>query len=326
MVSRRDFCIFCGAAALGGMLPQAAHAAALRKLVFAGPPAPLCMPLSHCAAQARLRELVPEITMQLWRTPDILRTWVVSGEVHVAMVPANVAANLYNKGVAIRLLDVQNGGVLSILTTDSTIDTFTDLAGKTLMTFYRGDTPDTIIRYLATIQGMKPDTDLRLEYAESPMQGLKLFLSGRCASVLLPEPAATSAMVKAAEQNITVRRIAIQDVWESATGSKLLIPLGATVCQESLAQEHPEVVAAVVDGLGQAVDWIEAHPAEAARQFAPLFAMQPQIVEKSLRSFAIKRTLARDARKDLEFYYGALMSISPKLVGGELPDNGFYVN
>jgi NitT/TauT family transport system substrate-binding protein len=292
-------------------------------LVLAGPPAPLSLPLVRLAQQHPSG--LPAMEMRQWRNPDIMRAWMISGEAQVSAAPANAASILYNKGLPVRLLDINNGGSLSLVTADPNIKEFTDIRSKSLLLFFRGDTPDIIVRYLATKSGIKPDVDLTLSYVDSPFEALQMLLSKRTATALLPEPAATAAILKGKGAGMELRRIVLQDVWEKVTGRTSVMPLGGIMCQASLAKKHPETVATLRIGIGRAVDWINTHPAEAARQCADFFGLKPLVLEKSLEAFPLRRSPAGEARKDLEFYYSALMEMSPKLVGGKLPDQGFYL-
>lgn len=325
MITRRNFLsMSAGALALFPFMTAArALAGDAAELVLAGPPAPLSLPLVRLAKQHP--SALPAMEMRQWRNPDIMRAWMVSGEAQVSAAPANAASILYNKGLPVRLLDINNGGSLSIVTADPDIKEFADIKSKSLLLFFRGDTPDIIVRYLATKSGIKPDKDLTLSYVDSPFEALQMLLSKRTGTALLPEPAATAAILKGKGAGLELHRIVLQDVWETVTGSASVMPLGGTMCQASLAADHPETVAALQTGIGEAVNWINAHPAEAARQCADFFGLKPMVLQKSLETFPLRRSPAAEARKDLEFYYSALMEMSPKLVGGKLPDQGFYL-
>ncbi|WP_027186486.1 ABC transporter substrate-binding protein [Desulfovibrio inopinatus] len=329
MISRRRFLALSAGTALLPLFPSfvgCLHAAEMpSKLAVAGPPAPLTMPLARLGKQPGVTELVPTIDVKQWRNPDIMRTWIVSGEVSVVATPANAAAILYNKNVPVRLLDVNNGGILSVLSTDTAVTSFKSLKGKTIVVFYRGDIPDVITRYLLQKEGLNPDTDVTFSYVDSPFEALQMFLSKRADTVLLPEPAATAALMKGKSQGLAINQIVLQEIWERVTGRSSYIPLGATICQAALANDHPQLIQAITTAIGANVSWINAHPAEAAKEFAELFSLKAPVLQKSLERFPIRRTPAVEARKDLEFYYSALMEMSPKLVGGKLPDSAFYL-
>ena len=323
MLTRRRFLRLGGQAlAVLPMLSALPAVAAPKSLVFAGPPAPLSLPLARLGDQPGFGATVE---MRQWRNPDIMRSWLVSGEVQVSGVPANAAAILYNKGLPVRLLDVNNGGILSLLTRDPAIRRLEDVRGKKVLLFYRGDIPDMITRFLAQRQGIDLDKDAEVAYAGSPFEALQMLLSKRADTVLLPEPAATAAELKGKGAGMAFTRIALQDVWREVTGTDMFLPLGGTVCQASLVKESPDTVREIEAGMGRAVEWINAHPAEAGKAYAGLFGLQAPVLQKSLERFPLRRTPAREARAGLEFYFKALMEMSPKLVGGKLPDEGFYL-
>jgi len=327
MITRRNFLsISAKSLALFPFLfSTRANAASLSKLVLAGPPAPLSLPLARLAKKTTLPTTLPNMEMRQWRNPDIMRAWMISGEVQVSAAPSNAAAILYNKGLPVRLLDINNGGILSILTSNPSIKKFTDIKGEKVLLFFRGDTPDMIVRYLATKQGISPDTDMDISYVDSPFEALQMLLSSRAETVLLPEPAATAAIMNGKSHGMKLTRIVLQDVWEQVTGSKLPLPLGGTICQASLAEEHPEIIKELQIGIKQSIEWINQHPAEAAQEFAGFFGLKAPVLQKSLETFPISQLTAKVAKKDLEFYYTTLMEMSPKLIGGKLPDDAFYL-
>lgn len=328
MISRRRFLKLSALTAMVPLFPAfsaaPANAGALKELVFAGPPAPLSLPLARLADDPAVKALAPVVAMRQWRTPDILRTWVVSGEVQVAAVPVNAAAALYNKGMGIRLLDVNKGGALSIMSADPAVASFTDLKGKKLLCFYRGDIPDLSVRLLFARLGLDSDKDVEISYAESPFEAMGLFVSGRAQNALLPEPAATAAMMKAKQAGMAATRIPLQPVWEKAMGVSTFMPLGATILQRSLIEDSPEAARTVADALPGAVTAVNADPAAAANSYAGLFELKPPLVEASLKAFPVAAIAGAEARNQLEFFLSALMELSPKFLGGRLPDQGFY--
>ncbi|BCS89894.1 ABC transporter substrate-binding protein [Pseudodesulfovibrio sediminis] len=327
MITRRDFLTLSAQAMVlfPFLTASPARAESLTKLTLAGPPAPLSLPLARLAKETGTPAL-PAMEMKQWRNPDMMRAWMVSNEIQVSAAPSNAASILYNKGLPVRLLDVNNGGILSIVTRDPSIRKFTDIKGKNVLLFFRGDTPDTIVRYLAVKQGINPDADMTVSYVESPFAALQMLLSKRADTVLLSEPVATAALLKGKANGMKLTRIVLQDVWAEVTGSALALPLGGTMCQASLADEQPDVVEALQTGIAQAVDWINQHPAEAAKEFAEFFGLKAPVLQTSLETFPIRRSPAVTAKKDLEFYYSTLMEISPKLIGGKLPDTDFYLS
>src|SRR5699024_3143876 len=61
-----------------------------------------------------------------------------SGELDMAALPTNVAANLYNKTGNVQLLALNTLGVLHILENGNTVNSLADLSGKTIYAINQG--------------------------------------------------------------------------------------------------------------------------------------------------------------------------------------------
>lgn len=328
--SRRDFLSIGGGAAAMSILPglslldAAAKEAVLKQLIFSGPPAPPSIYLAHLAQQEGMKAHAEATHFLQWRSPDMLISQVLNGQTHVSATPSNVAAMLYNKGAKIKLLDITTWGVLHLLTRRNDIKKFTDLKGKNLQLFFRGGMPDITIQYLAIKLGLKPGTDIKMSYSSNPLQLMKLFMLGKIDTVILPEPAVTAAKLGSKMAGMPIHSIDIQKVWEEVTG-RSRIPQAGTLIHTDLIDKNPELVSMIKVGIKNSVNWMNEKPAEAAKLGSEQFGLPAQIITKAMKNVKMEYVSAVDAREELEFFYTALMELSPKLVGGKLPDDGFYL-
>jgi NitT/TauT family transport system substrate-binding protein len=48
------------------------------------------------------------------------------------------------------------------------------------------------------------------------------------------------------------------------------------------------------------------------------------VIEKVIPSLNLKFVSAKDAKKDLEFFFKEISTVSPEIIGGKLPNEGFY--
>ena len=74
-----------------------------------------------------------EYTFTMEATADMLLPQVISGELDLVLVPANVASVLYHKtdgGVSV--IDINTLGVLYLVSADNTISKMEDLKGRTI--------------------------------------------------------------------------------------------------------------------------------------------------------------------------------------------------
>ena len=74
---------------------------------------------------------------------DEILPLVLKGDLDIALVPANAAANLYQKSNgAIAVIDINTLGVLYMVSGDDSIQSVDDLANKTIYLTGKGTTPD----------------------------------------------------------------------------------------------------------------------------------------------------------------------------------------
>nr|WP_297314092.1 hypothetical protein [Thauera sp.] len=111
-------------------------------------------------------------------------------------MPTNVAANLYNRGAKLQLINVSTWGVLWLVSRDPALKSLADLRGKELAMPFRGDMPDIVLQLLAEQQGMDVRKDLQLRYVASPVDAMQLLVMRRVDHALLAEPAASMALRK----------------------------------------------------------------------------------------------------------------------------------
>ena len=81
---------------------------------------------------------------------DVLLPKLLKGEVDIGILPPNAAAKVYNaNNGAIILGAIVGEGMLTVVSTDSSVKSLSDLKGKKLYVAGQGATPEYMIRYLA---------------------------------------------------------------------------------------------------------------------------------------------------------------------------------
>ncbi|HIP59731.1 MAG TPA: ABC transporter substrate-binding protein [Campylobacterales bacterium] len=120
----------------------------IEKLVIAGPFASVSHPMIHMIETGALKDVAKNIEFRLWKNPDELRALTIKGAVDFIAIPTNVAANLYNKGIEISLLNVSIWGILGMITRDKNLKSLKDFKGKTIVMPFRADMPDIVFEQI----------------------------------------------------------------------------------------------------------------------------------------------------------------------------------
>ena len=124
VVNRRQLLQTAAALVAPTVLP--AWAAPLPQLTLSGPPAIVSAPLIHMAQSNALAGVAAKTVFTPWRDPDQLRVMAIGNKADILAMPSNVAANLYNRGAGVQLLNIATWGALWVVTRDGQRQTLLD--------------------------------------------------------------------------------------------------------------------------------------------------------------------------------------------------------
>ncbi|MGY0709834.1 hypothetical protein [Azospirillum argentinense] len=201
--------------------PAAAATAPLPQLTLWGPPAGPSITLVHAIASGLLRPVADKVVFKAWRTPDELRAGLTSGTMQTFVLPTQSAANLFNKGLGVRLVNVMTNGLLYLLSADPSLTSVAALKGRSVAIPFRNDTSEYVFRRLLAAERLTADGDVALHFTGTPMEAIQLLVTGRADTALLPEPAASAAILRAGMAGKTVTRVL--DIQRAAIARALAI-------------------------------------------------------------------------------------------------------
>jgi len=310
-----------------GATTTASTVAKLDKLTLVAPPGPMAIPLAYMTVNDKLADVAEETELMVWENADQLKAMVAGGQGDFVTIPSNTSAIFYNKGLKMSLLDISVWNITYLITTDPEVASFTDIKGQSLVVAFQGSVPDVMFQYIATKEGLDPQKDFELQYATDPTQAAQLLLSGKVKNAVLSEALATAAITQSRSTETPLyRALAFDKAWAQAAGGSALSPIAGTVATPSV-MDKPEVVAAFLREYEAAVEWMLANPEEAGALVEtelPQLGLKAPLMTASLQNITWKFTPAADARASLEAFYTALSELSPEVIGGKLPDDGFY--
>jgi hypothetical protein len=143
--------------------------------VLSGPFAAVSFPLIHMVESGALKDVAETVEFRSWKDPDQLRVLALDAKSDVDFVamPTNVAANLYNRGVKLQLINVSTWGVLWMVSRENNLKTLADFKGKEIVMPFRADMPDIVFQVLAEKQGLDVKRDFKLRYVGSPLDAMQ---------------------------------------------------------------------------------------------------------------------------------------------------------
>lgn len=304
----------------------------LKKLVIAGPPAGVSNGLIHLLANDGFADIADEVEFILWSNPDQLRALALNGEVDFIAMPTNVAANLYNRGAPLALLNVSQWGVLWMISRDPTMKTLADFKGKEIAIPFRADMPDIVFTHLAAQQGITPNKDFKLNYTATPMDAMQLLIMRRIDHALLSEPAVSMALRKTKSFPVSLiapdlhRSVDLQQEWGRVMGTEARIPqAGIAVLGDK--RQNTELVARFESAYAQAMQWCQDNQQQCGEEVAAKIPMlSAEAVSDALAAQTSYYATAFTAQQELQDFLQLLLDKQPASVGGKLPDANFYAN
>lgn len=315
-----------GALALPALLPSPAHAAPLDVLEIWGPPAGPSITVLHAIATGRLDAAVRKPSLRIWRQVDEVRAGLTSKSFDVGIVPVPVAANLYNRGLGVRLLNVMTNGILYIMAADPALTSLDKLRGRKLAVLFPNELPSLILERLFRHAGIDAAKEIEQVPTATPLEAMQLLVLGRVDAALIPEPAASAAIVKGKVGGRTIHRVIdLQTEWGKMTGTHKIVPQAGMVVTDSFREAHGPEIQALQEGLVRAAADVNAHPARAANNAAGPLQMPWPVIESSIPYCNLVATPAREAQAPVEAVLQAMADVNPGYIGGRLPDSAFYL-
>ncbi len=277
--------------------------------------------------KAENRKTAGEYEFRMAAGAEELLPLMVKGELDIALVPANVAAILYEKtkgGVAV--VDINTLSVLYLVTGSEQVRSVGDLKGRTIYLTGKGTTPEAVLRFILHANGLGEE-DYHLEFQSEAAQTAALLAENPQAVGLLPQPFVTAALL----QNETLEAVldmgkewtAAQELMREGTGNPMVT--GVTVVRKAFLEEHPEAVEEFVREHQASAEAILEDPAAGASLAVEAGILAKEAVaEKAIPVCGITCMTGQEMQDALSAYLEVLAEFDPQLIGGKLPADDFY--
>lgn len=254
---------------------------------------------------------------------DELVAAVSSGDVDIALVPANVASVLYNKTEGkISVLDINTLGVLYVVESKDTIQSVSDLKGKTLYLTGKGTTPDYALQYVLSQNGLTTD-DVTLEYKSEAAEVAAVLANDENAIGLLPQPFVTVACNQNEKLHIALDLTEEWDKAQGEDGSQLVT--GVTIVRNDFLENNEEVVKTFLEESKTSVEFTNSHQDEAAELIVQQGIVEKAAIAKQAIPYCNITYIDGEAMKTaLGGYLSVLHKQDAQSVGGQLPGDDFY--
>jgi len=260
---------------------------------------------------------------ELSTDPSAFVAPLAKGEIDIAAVPANLASVIYNNTEGgVQVLAVNVLGVLNIVERGESIQSVADLKGKTIYATGKGSTPEYTLRFILSENGIDPDKDVTIEYKTEGSEIVGVLSNQDKGIAMLPQP-----YVEVAKSKVEGLKevFDLTEEWEKIEGSGEMVT-GVLVVRKQFAEENPSALSKFLGEYEKSASWVNENNGDAAALIEKYGIANAAVAEKALPECNITFISGADQMKEfLGNYLSILYNQNPKIVGGSLPDDGFYM-
>ena len=263
---------------------------------------------------------------------SVITSALINGDVDIAALPTNAAANLYNVTEGgVKILAVNTLGCLYLLTKEgTTVETLADLKGKTVYTPQQN--PSFIVRELVEKNGLTVGTgadavDIDSSSYKLPADLRDAVASGTVDIAVLPEPMVTIAIASAKQNNVTVTNaMDLTKEWDKVHTEGSLVQ-GCVVVRKAFLDAYPEAVENFLTAYEASINYLTANVEETAQMIADngIFA-NANVAKKAIPNCNVCYLDGAAMKTAMEEYLNVLYTIKAQSIGGKLPEADFYYN
>jgi len=255
-------------------------------------------------------------------TADEFTTDLIKGDVQIAAIPCNLAANLYNKSAGkVKIIGINTLGVLYILQTGDSIKTIQDLKGKTIYTTGKGTTPEYTLDYLLKSAGLNPEKDVTIEFKSEATEVAAMLATSPNAIAMLPQPYATTVMMQ--NQNIKIA-LDVTEQWEKYAGKNSTVVTGVVAVNSDFADKNPEAVQQFIKEYKESVLYVNANVDSAAQLVEDFDIFKATVAKRAIPYCNITFIDGSEMKTKVSAYLKVLFDQNPASIGGVMPADDFY--
>ena len=244
---------------------------------------------------------------------DELTGKLMTGDLDIALIPANVAAILFwQSGQNVQILDVNTLGVLYMVSADESVCSFADLKGRTICLTGKGTSPDIVLQYLLSVNGIAAE-DVELRYCSEATEVAQILTEDALAIGVLPQPFVTVAC----RQNEALKIVFdLTEEWEKAQEDGSSLVTGVTVATREFVEKHPEKVKKFLEEHEASAAYVAANPQEAASWTGEQGIIEKEAVARqAIPGCRVTCLTGAQMHNALTAYYRVLYEANPALVG-----------
>lgn len=287
----------------------------------AGMTGPTSIGMVKVIADAKNGEAKGNYEFTIAGSADEITPKIVKKELDIAAVPANLASNLYHKTEkGVKLIAINNLGVLYVLDKNVGITSVADLKGKTIYATGKGSTPEYTLKYILSENGINPDTDVTIEFKSEPTEIVALLKEADSGVAMLPMP---YVIVAKSQVEGLETALDLGAEWKKINPDSETVT-GVIIARSEFIDEHPEAVNTFIEEYVASCKYVNENVEDAATLVEEAGIFKAAIAKQAIPFCNVTGTTGEDMKPVVEGYLNVLLGQNPAAIGGSLPEADFY--
>ncbi len=256
-------------------------------------------------------------------TADEIAAGMIKGEVDIALVPCNLASVLYQKTKqSVKIAGINTLGVLYVVETGDSIKSIDDLKGKTIYSTGKGTTPEYVMNYILTANGIDPNKDVAIEYKSESTEVVAMLNNSENAIAVLPQPYVTTAATK---NNRIHTALDLSEEWDKVSNDGSSMITAVVLVRNEFLEKNKDVFTTFMESYKESVDWVNKNVEDAAVLCEEYGIVPAAVAKLAIPKCNITCITGEEMKKKVSGYLSVLFKANPSSIGGSLPGNNFYL-
>lgn len=255
------------------------------------------------------------------KTTDALAAKVLSQEADIAIVPSNLAAQLYNKELGYHIAATGSWGSFYLIS-EKNIEDLRELKGQEITTIGKDLTPDMMLRHMLTLKELTPDEEVTINYLNGATELAPNFIGGKATIASVPEPMLSMILSKKTDTHIILD---FNEEWKNAYGSKNGYPQSSLIIRKEVLETYNGEIMLLLKEYEDSIKWGNENPEELGEYATDLgLAVNKEVLTEALQRANMKYVPIKESLGDYNEFFKVLFEMQPKIIGGQIPDEGIY--
>lgn len=239
----------------------------------------------------------------------------------IIFAPINLGAKMYNAAGSYQLAATVVFGNNYIVTGDSSVTALSDLDGKDVILFGENNVPSIVVNELLSYNNINAN----VSYLASTADTKNALVLDPNKIVLVAEPSVSALSV--ALKDVSLNVINVQEEWKKMTGNESY-PQAAIFVNKEFAQQNHDVVVSYLNAVKEGIEYTNSNVDLVAQMAVDLeYGFPLPVLKNAIPRSNLLYKSASDSKVYVEYLFGKIIaSGNATLIGGKLPDEGFFFN